>query len=114
MDMNTFGLLFESLVIRDLRVYVEAQGGKAYHYRDSDGLEADAIMHLKGRWAAAEVKLGSSEGVEEGVRNLKRLREKVNDTYRNKLVFLVVITAHGYAYRRDDGVYVVPIGCLRP
>lgn len=113
MDPDTFGLLFENLVIRDLRVYAQAIGGKVMHYRDKTGLEVDAIVHLNnGRWGAIEIKL-SDKRVDEGVRSLIRLKEKVDEGERNKLSFLAVITGTGYAYTRSDGVHVVPIGCLR-
>jgi len=112
-DFNTFGLLFESLCIRDLRVYAQASNGKVFHYRDRSDLEADAIVHLQdGRWGAIEVKMGSS-GIEKGIESLKRVRDAVNTEKMMEPSFLMVLTAGEYAYRRDDGVYIVPIGCLR-
>lgn len=112
-DLNTFGLLFESLVVRDLRVYAQANEGKVYHYRDKDGLEADAIVHIfGGRWGAIEVKLGSQESIESGAKTLLTLRDKVSAEMKPPS-FLAVITAFGYAYTRPDGVHVIPIGCLR-
>ena len=112
-DLNTFGLLFESLVIRDLRVYAQANDGKVYHYRDKDGLEADAIVHLfGGRWAAFEVKLGGQDAIDSGAEGLLALRNKVSEDMKPPS-FLAVITAFGYAYTRPDGVHVIPIGCLR-
>jgi predicted AAA+ superfamily ATPase len=109
-DTKTFGLLFESMVIRDLRVYASSLGGEVFHYRDSDGLEADAIIHLhNGEWGAAEVKLGSGM-IDDAVKNLLKIKDKV-DT--NSPSFLAVITATKYAYTREDGVHVLPIGCLR-
>lgn len=111
-DLKTFGLLFESLCVRDLRVYAEALRGEVRHYRDSSGLEADAVIHLRdGRWAAVEVKLASEESIEEGAGHLRTLAERVNGKAPE---FLMVLTATGFAYRREDGVYVVPLGCLEP
>ncbi len=113
-DLETMGLLFESLVIRDLRIYTEHLGGSVYHYRDHNGQEADAILHFKdGRWAALEVKLGE-KAIEQGAESLKKLANKIDMESMNKPSFLAVITGNGYAYRRKDGVYVVPIGCLKP
>lgn len=112
-DYNTFGLLFESLCVRDLRVYAQPLGGEVYHYRDKYGLEADAVVVLRdGRWGAIEVKMGAN-GVDLGAENLKRLRDKVNTEKMREPSFLMVLTATEYGYRRDDGVLVVPIGCLR-
>jgi len=112
-DFNTFGLLFESMAIRDLRVYAQANDGKVFHYRDRNGLEADAVVQLAdGRWGAVEVKMGHKE-IEKGVENLKKIRDKVNTEKMMEPSFLMVLTAGEYAYRRDDGVYVVPIGCLK-
>ena len=113
-DLKTFGLLFESMVIRDLRVYAQANDGKVYHYRDKDGLEADAIVHLfGGRWAAFEVKLGGQDAIDHGTKTLMALRDKVGGEGMKPPSFLAVITATGYAYTRPDGVHVIPIGCLR-
>ena len=119
MDMNTFGLLFESLVIRDLRVYVEAQGGKVYHYRDSDGLEADAVLHLNdGRYGIIEFKLGA-KGVEEGKDHLRKLKELIiqhnagnSQTPLRLPDLMIVMTATGIAYR-DDDVLVIPLAALK-
>ena len=114
-DLNTYGLLFESLVIRDLRVYSGVLGGAVYNYRDSVGLEADAVIHLdNGKWGAVEVKLGGEEAVNRGARSLQLLRDKVDTEEMNPPAFLAVVTGFGFAHRRADGVYVVPIGCLRP
>ena len=113
MDPRTYGLLFESLVVRDLRIYAQDLRGDVYHYRDGDGLEVDVIIHLKdGRWGAIEVKLGSY-GVDAGATNLLRLARKVDSEKMNPPSFLMVVTAVGYAYTREDGVHVVPLGCLR-
>jgi len=112
-DFNTFGLLFESLCVRDLRVYAQAIDGEVFHYRDKSGLEADAIVHLKdGRWGAIEVKMGAKE-TEIAAENLKILRDKVNVEKMKEPSFLMVLTAGELGYRRNDGVYIVPIGCLR-
>jgi uncharacterized protein len=112
-DFNTFGLLFESLCIRDLRVYAQAIDGEVFHYRDKSGLEADAIVHLKdGRWGAVEVKMGTKE-IEKAAENLKILREKINLDKMKEPSFLMVLTATELGYQRNDGVYIVPIGCLR-
>jgi len=112
-DFNTFGLLFESLCVRDLRVYAQAIDGEVFHYRDKSGLEADAIVHLKdGRWGAVEVKMGAKE-IEKAAENLKSLCEKINLNKMKEPSFLMVLTATELGYQRDDGVYIVPIGCLR-
>jgi len=112
-DFNTFGLLFESLCVRDLRVYAHAIDGEVFHYRDKSGLEADAIVHHKdGRWGAIEVKMGAKE-IEAAAENLKKLREKVNVDKMKEPSFLMVLTAGEIGYRREDGVYITPIGCLR-
>lgn len=112
-DLRTFGLFFESLCIRDLRVYAEALKGKVSHYRDANGLEADAVVHLRdGSWAAVEVKLASSQAIDEGARHLRKLSDKIDTDRMGPPSFLMVLTATQYAYRREDGVYVVPLGCL--
>ncbi|MCL1811038.1 MAG: DUF4143 domain-containing protein [Methanomassiliicoccaceae archaeon] len=112
-DFNTFGLLFESLCVRDLRVYSQVLDGEVFHYRDSYGLEADAVVHFRdGRWGAVEVKLGSKE-IEKGINNLKKLRDSVDSDRMSPPSFLMVLTAAEYAYEDKDGVFVVPIGCLR-
>ena len=112
-DFNSFGLLFESLCIRDLRIYAQAIDGEVFHYRDKSGLEADAIVHLKdGRWGAIEVKMGAKE-IEEAAENLKALQAKINTDKMQTPSFLMVLTCTEFAYRRKDGVYIIPIGCLR-
>ena len=111
-DLNTLGLLFESMCVRDLRVYAQALNGSVYHFRDKNGLEADAIIRLRdGRWAAIEVKLGDE--IDKGAKNLLKLKDNVDTDYLCEPSFLMVVTATGYAYQREDGVLVVPIGCLR-
>jgi len=112
-DFHTFGLLFESLCVRDLRVYAQAIDGEVFHYRDKGGLEADVVVHLKdGRWGAVEVKMGAKE-IETAAENLKALRNKVNCDRMKEPSFLMVLTATDLGYKREDGVYIVPIGCLR-
>ncbi|MDR3262902.1 MAG: DUF4143 domain-containing protein [Clostridiales bacterium] len=113
-DLNTFGFLFESMCIRDLRVYSQRLGGTVYNYRDSAGLETDAVIHLNnGKWGAIEIKLGGDSAVALGAKHLLQLREKIDTEQMNPPSFLLVLTATGYAYRRPDGVYVLPIGCLK-
>lgn len=114
-DLNTFGLIFETLCMRDLRVYAEACDGKVYHYRDKNGLECDAVIHLRnGRYGLIEIKLGGDHLINEGAKTLKALSEKIDTDKMKAPSFLMVLTAVGdYAYHRDDGVYVVPIGALK-
>ena len=110
-DLESFGLFFEDMAVRDLKVYSGAIDGVVTHYRDSSGLECDAVIHLEnGKWGAIEIKLGGEKLVSEGAKNLLKLKENVEGT---KPSFLMVLTAVGAAYKRDDGVYVVPINCLR-
>ena len=112
-DFNTFGLFFESLCIRDLRVYAGSIDGEVFHYNDRTGLEADAIVHLRdGRWAAIEVKMGTKE-IDDAASNLLTLKAKVDTDKMKEPTFLMVLTAGEMAYRRADGVLVVPIGCLK-
>jgi len=115
-DMNTFGLFFETLAVRDLRVYAESLDGKVYHYRDKNKLECDAVVHLRnGSYGLIEIKIGGSELINDGARNLKVLSEKIDSTKMKRPSFLMVLTGVGdYAYKRpEDGVLVVPIGCLK-
>ena len=112
-DLETLGFLFESLVLRDLRVYSQACAARVYHYRDSDRLEIDAVVEARdGRWIAAEVKLGSSEGIEQAARSLLRLRRKIDTSHAGEPSKLLIITAVGYAYDRPDGTTVTPITAL--
>lgn len=112
-DFNYFGFLFESLCDRDLRIYAEAIDGQLFHYRDKSGLEADVVIALNdGRWAAVEVKLGSKE-IEEAAAHLLKLKHKVNTEKMKEPSFLMILTGSEIAYQRDDGVYVVPLGCLK-
>lgn len=104
---------FESLVVRDLRIYAQALGGKLFHYRDSTGLEADAIIHLvDGRWGLIEVKLGT-DSIDTAAANLIKLKEKIDTNKMHEPSFLMIVTGTEFAYRRNDGVLVVPIGCLK-
>lgn len=115
-DLNTFGLIFETLCIRDLRVYADSMRGKIYHYRDKNGLECDAVIHLKnGKYGLVEVKLGGEKLIDEGAANLVKLAEKIDISKMRAPSFMMVLTGVGqYAYRRpSDGVLVVPIGSLR-
>ena len=114
-DPNTFGLLFETMAVRDLRVYAEALDGQVYHYRDKNGLECDAIVHLRnGRYGLIEIKLGGDNLIEAGATTLKKLASKIDTDKMKSPSFMMVLTAIGeYAYRRLDGVLVVPIGCLK-
>ena len=113
-DLNTFGFIFENLCIRDLRIYAEALDGSVFHYRDSNNLECDAVIHLRnGKYGLVEIKLGGDKLIEEGVATLKKLESKLDADRMNKPSFLMVLTGVGdYAFRRPDGVYVVPIGSL--
>lgn len=114
-DLNTFGLLFETLCVRDLRVFADALNGSVYHFRDKNGLECDSVVHLRnGSYGLIEIKLGGEKLVEEGAKNLLTLNSKIDTGKMKSPSFLMVLTGLGdYAYRRADGVYVVPIGCLR-
>jgi len=112
-DLNTFGLLFESLCIRDLRIYADRIGGSVSQYRDSSDTEADAVVRLKnGDWGAFEIKLGSNM-IDEAASNLIKFKQKIDVNQVRELRFLAVLTASDHAYRRSDGVYVIPIGCLK-
>ena len=114
-DLNTFGLLFEALCIRDLRVYSESLGGNVYHYKDKSGLECDAVIHMRnGTYGLMEIKLGGNKLIEEGVHNLQSLRDKIDTSKINSPSFLSIIVGVGdYAYRREDGIYIIPIACLK-
>ena len=114
-DLETFGLLFETLCVRDLRVYAESIDGNIYHYRDKNGLECDAVLHLRnGSYGLIEIKLGGAQAIEKGVSTLTTLANNIDTTKMKAPSFLMVLTAVGdYAYQRKDGVFVVPIGCLK-
>ncbi|NCC76337.1 MAG: ATP-binding protein [Clostridia bacterium] len=113
-DFNTFGYLFESLCIRDLRVYADSLDGNVFHYRDKTGLEADAVLVLRdGRWGAIEIKMGANE-FDAAAANLKKFVTRVDTQKMQEPSFLMILTATEFAYRREDGIFVVPIGCLKP
>lgn len=114
-DLETFGLLFETLCVRDLRVYADALDGMVYHYRDKNGLECDAVIHLRnGAYGLVEIKLGGAAAIEKGASTLMELASKIDTTKMKVPAFLMVLTAVGdYAYQRKDGIYVVPVGCLK-
>jgi len=114
-DLNTFGLIFESLCMRDLRIYADSLNGSVYHFRDKNGLECDAVIHLRdGRYGLIEIKLGGENLINQGVSTLLTLAEKIDTDKMKSPSFLMVLTAVGdYAYRREDGVLVVPVDCLR-
>lgn len=116
-DLNTMGFLFETMCIRDLRVYAEALNGKVYHYRDKRGLECDAVVHLRnGQYGLIEIKLGGESLINDGVRTLSSLAAQIDTVRMKEPAFKMILTATGeYAYRRpEDGIYVVPVGCLKP
>ena len=114
-DLKTFGLMFETLCVRDLRVYAEALDGNVYHYRDKENLECDAVVHLRnGTYGLIEIKLGGNKLIEEGAVNLKTLNSKLDTEKMKNPSFLMILVGTGdFAYRSDDGIYVVPVGCLR-
>ncbi len=115
-DLESFGLFFEDMSVRDLSIYANAIGGTVSHYRDNAGLECDAVLHLDdGRWGAIEIKLGGDDLVESGANSLKTLKNKIIEKSDEKAPsFLMVLTAVGGAYQRQDGVYVAPINLLKP
>lgn len=114
-DLRTFGFLFETMCVRDLRIFADAIGGTVYHYRDKDGLECDAVVHLRnGSYGLIEIKLGGDTLIEEGAKTLSALTKKIDTDKMKAPAFTMVLVGIGdYAYRRPDGVYVVPIGSLR-
>lgn len=115
-DLETMGLFFETLAVRDLRVYADALDGQVYHYRDKSGLECDTVLHLRnGSYGLIEIKLGGDDLIESGAKSLKALSEAIDTTRMHQTSFMMVLTGIGdFPYRRDDDVWVVPIGCLRP
>lgn len=115
-DLETMGLMFETMAIRDLRVYADAMDGQVYHYRDKAGLECDAIVHLRdGSYGLIEIKLGGDKLIEDGAKNLKNLHDNIDTTHMKSPAFMMILTGVGdFPYLRDDGVFVVPIGCLKP
>ena len=114
-DLKATGMLFETLCVRDLRVYVEALDGKIYHFRDRHGLECDAVAHLRnGKYGLIEIKLGGDRQIDEGAANLLKLRSKIDTERMNHPSFMMVLTAVGTRpYKRADGVMVIPVGCLK-
>lgn len=114
-DLNTMGLFFETMCVRDLRVYAESIDGEVFHYRDKSGIECDTVVHLRnGSFGLIEIKLGGDKLIEEGAKNLKTFSNKIDTDKMKAPSFLMVLTGTGnFAYRRNDGVYVVPIGCLK-
>ena len=116
-DLNTMGFFFEAMCVRDLRVFAEALNGKVYHYRDKSGLECDAVIHLRnGQYGLIEIKLGGESLIKEGAETLNALAEQIDTTRMKAPAFKMILTATGeYAYRRpEDGIYVIPLGCLKP
>ena len=115
-DLDSFGLFFEDFAVRDLSVYAGSMGGVVKHYRDNAGLECDAVVHLEdGRWSGIEIKLGGDDLINDGAESLKKLRDKIVEKSDEKAPsFLLVLTAVGGAYKRDDGVFVAPINLLKP
>lgn len=114
-DLKTMGLMFETMAIRDLRVYADALDGQVYHYRDKNGLECDAVIHLRnGSYGLIEIKLGGDDLIEEGAKSLSDLSADIDTTRMKSPSFMMVLTGVGdFPYQRDDGVLVVPIGCLK-
>ena len=114
-DLRSFGFFFEDLAVRDLRVYADAVDGELYHYRDSNGLECDAVLHRRnGSYALLEVKLGGEKNIKEGASNLVALAQNIDTDKMPAPSFMAVVVGVGqYAYRRKDGVFVIPIGCLK-
>lgn len=114
-DLKSFGFFFEDMVVRDLRVYAEALDGKLYHYRDSTGLECDTVLHRRnGSYALMEVKLGGKDLIDEGAANMLKLSKSIDTDRMPAPSFMAVIIGVGqYAYQREDGVYVIPLGCLK-
>lgn len=114
-DLNTMGLMFETMCVRDLRVYAEYLDGEVMHYRDKSGLECDTVIHLRnGSYGLAEIKLGGQKLIEEGVANLKALAAKIDTTKMPAPSFMMIVVGVGdFAYRREDGIFIVPIGCLK-
>ena len=115
-DLNSMGFFFEAMCVRDLRVFAEALNGKVYHYRDKSGLECDAVVHLRnGQYGLIEIKLGGDSLIKDGATTLNALEEQIDTTRMKSPAFKMILTATGeYAYRRtEDGIYVVPIGCLK-
>jgi len=113
-DLNFMGLLFESMVIRDLRIYAQAIDGEVRYYQDSSGLEVDAIVQTGNSWGAFEIKLGGAKRIEEGAATLTRFRDRIDTSKSGDPAVLAIIVGTGYGYIREDGVHVIPVGCLGP
>jgi len=113
-DLNFMGLLFESMVIRDLRIYAQAIDGEVQYYQDSSGLEVDAIVQTGNSWGAFEIKLGGEKRIEEGAATLVRFRDRIDTSKSGDPAVLAIIVGTGYGYTREDGVHVIPVGCLGP
>lgn len=114
-DLESFGLFFEDLAVRDLSIYAQVHRGEIRHYRDRAGLECDAIVRLEdGRWGAVEIKLGGDKLIEDGARSLNALKKKIEEkSSEPSPSFMMILTARGPLFQRQDGIYVVPINCLR-
>ena len=114
-DLNTMGLFFEHLAVRDLKIYANTFGGEVRHYRDNAGLECDAVIHLpNGKWGAIEIKLGGEKAIDDAAKSLKLLKNKIiNKSNEQEPSFMMILTAVGSLYQRDDGIIVVPINCLK-
>lgn len=113
-DLNFMGLRFESMVIRDLRIYAQAVDGEVMHYQDSSDLAVDAIVQTGNSWGAFEIKLGGEKRIEEGATTLTRFKERVDTSRSGDPAVLAIIVGAGYGYVRKDGIHVIPIGCLGP
>jgi len=114
-DLDSLGLFFEDFAVRDLSIYAQVNSGEVRHYRDNTGLECDAVVHLEdGRWGAVEIKLGGEKLIEEGASSLNRLKAKITGKSSEPAPsFMMILTACGPLYQREDGIFVVPINCLR-
>ena len=113
-DFKTFGFVFEAMAIRDLKIYAEANGAHLFHYRDKNDFEVDAIIHFgNGKWAAIEIKLYDDDAIEKSCKNLIKFKDNVNNQKMGEPTFLMALTGTKNAYRREDGVFVVPLGCLK-
>ena len=114
-DLQMMRLLFESMAVRDLRVYAQSLGARLYNYRDESNLEAEAVIDgLEGRWVAVEIKLGGGSAITRAMDSLRAVRSRVDTTRRGDPARLIVLTAFGPGYQTDDGVAVVPLTALRP
>lgn len=114
-DLNTMGLFFETMAVRDLRIYAQSLDGDVFHYRDSNGLECDSVVHLRnGQYGLIEIKLGGKKLIDEGVESLNKLASNIDFNKMNAPAFTMILTAIGsMAFKRKDGIYVVPISCLK-